>query len=352
MQGIGDCSGATFVAQGLGQFRDALHADQRAGLIPSGAAGLELQWTTDPTHRRTVAISRSEPSTSPFGYGFTISLDRITQPANGSYFLPGDRVTFRVTFRDGQGNRLHPQGSLPTYGEFVRGQIPSGLRYYDGFRLFPTLYYALKHRESNAVVTLSGPTDRLRTPSLMVGIDQFFVPEATVATVAADGFSAVAQGIPPFALTFGGLADPSLWETPVSDLVTFVIPSDALPGTYVVAVKARREFGGEALNRGTTTELQVGTATLSTFVSLTGHCDSCHSGASAFSKVLHGVSDRRACFACHASLAFEPDGALDIRVHEVHDRSNRFPADINACSTCHLTDRPDRRADCYHADGC
>jgi len=249
-------------------------------------------------------------------------------------------VTFRVTFRDGQGNRLHPEGSLPTYGEFVRGQIPSGLRYYDGFRLFPTLYYALKHRESNALVTLSGPTDKLRTPSLTAGIDQFFVPQSTIATVATDGFSAVLQGIPPLAVTFGGVANPSLWETPISDLVTFIIPNDALPGTYLVAVKARREFGGEALNRGTTTEIQVGTAALSTFSPQTGHCDSCHSGASAFSKVLHGVSDRRACFACHPSIAVEPDAALDIRVHEVHDRSNRFPADIHECATCHLTPPP------------
>src|SRR4029453_5106404 len=105
------------------------------------------------------------------------------------YFAPGDTVHLRVTFRDGQGNRLHPLGSLPTYGEFVRGEIASGLRYYDGFRLFPTTYYALKHRESNLLLTPSGPTDRLKTPTQPVQVTEFFVPQATIATPAADGYS-------------------------------------------------------------------------------------------------------------------------------------------------------------------
>jgi len=172
---------------------------------------------------------------------------------------------------------------------------------------------------------------------MTVGPDQFFLPQATVATVPADGYSALAQGIPAFSVTFGGTVVPSLWETPVSDLVTFQIPANAGPGTYVAAVKARRDFGGEALNRGTTTDIQVGTTTPTTFSPTTGPCTSCHAGPSQLSHVLHGISDRRACYACHAPLAFEPDGALDIRVHMVHDRSRRFPGNIQNCSLCHLT---------------
>jgi len=49
---MGNCDGATFVAQGLAQFRDALHADQRAGIIPAAAVG--LQCNGPPTPRTAV----------------------------------------------------------------------------------------------------------------------------------------------------------------------------------------------------------------------------------------------------------------------------------------------------------
>jgi hypothetical protein len=52
-------------------------------------------------------------------------------------------------------------GSLPTLAEFVAGTVPSGIRYFDGFGLFPTTYYALKHRKGNTIVTLYGPTIRV-----------------------------------------------------------------------------------------------------------------------------------------------------------------------------------------------
>ena len=67
-------------------------------------------------------------------------------PAAGDYYVPGEVATFRLMFRDGAGTLLHPPASLPTYGEFFRGEVTSGLRYYDNFRLNPTTFYALKHR--------------------------------------------------------------------------------------------------------------------------------------------------------------------------------------------------------------
>jgi hypothetical protein len=158
---VGDCAGATFTAQGLAQARDALHADQRDLAIPAAATRLSLNWSADPAASRMVSLSPSPRSATPYDYGFRISLDPISNPANGSYFMPGESVSFRVTFRDGSGNRLHPQGSLPTYGQFVRGEVTSGLRYHD-FSISPTLYYGLKHRESNMERALSGPTDNLR----------------------------------------------------------------------------------------------------------------------------------------------------------------------------------------------
>jgi len=334
----GDTTGATFKVQGLVQLRDALHPDQ-ARVIPPNAVRLKLSWSQQPAANRTVAVTHRSPGDLPFGYGFQPSLEVLNAPANGQYFVAGDNVQVRVTFRDGQGNRLHPPGSLPTYGQFIRGEVSSGLRYFDNFRINPTLFYALKHREGNMLLTLSGPTDRLKNSSQVLEGDGLFADQIPAATVGADGYTGLAKGIPPFGVTFGGVFDPALWDTPIPDTFTFTLPGEVLPGTYVLAIKARRDFAGEALNRATTANLQVGTVGATTFTSKTGGCNTCHSGPSQIGSILHGISDRRACFTCHARLAVEPDTPLDIRVHWVHDRSDRFRsiADIRNCGQCHLT---------------
>jgi hypothetical protein len=119
--------------------------------------------------------------------------------------------------------------------------------------------------------------------------------------------------------------------------VTLTVPQDALPGTYIAAVKARRIFGGEALNRAAAVAFQVGTENPSAYQPATVHCDNCHKGDTAFGNVLHGVTDRRACFGCHMGLSFEPDNALDVRVHSIHSRSRRFGANVQSCTVCHVS---------------
>jgi hypothetical protein len=151
-----------------------------------------------------------------------------------------------------------------------------------------------------------------------------------------DGFTAVGQTVPPAAIVFGGLGNPSLWSVPVSDVITFTIPADAEPGTYLAAIKARRDFGGEALNRGTTVEIQVGQASATAYTPKT-QCTSCHQERTGFDTILHGIGDRRACFGCHSSLGIEFDNALDMRVHTIHGRSDRFGADVRRCENCHTT---------------
>jgi hypothetical protein len=333
----GDCTGATFVAQGLVQLRAPLQAKRRARTIPPQATRLALWWSEQPAVLRTVPVTHAAPADFPVGYGFQPALEAIDPPANGHFYVPGETVRFRVTFRDGAGRRLHPEGSLPTYGQFLRGEVPSGLRYYNGFALFPTLYYALKHREGLMAVSLLGPLDRLKTPKTTVGLEEFGGTQATFATPGADGFTSLFASIPSNLIVFGG--NPADDETPVSDIVSMTIPREALPGTYVATLKARREWGGEALNRAVTREIQVGTAAPTPFVAKTGPCNTCHTGPSSLPNLLHGLADRRACFACHSSLAFEPDAAIDIRIHTVHDRSDRFAslASINSCGLCHLT---------------
>jgi hypothetical protein len=333
---VGDCSGASFVSEGLIQFRDALDPQREAHPVDPSARALRLTWTQLPSVSYEVPITRVPAHSEPLGYGFDVGLSPIGAPANGLYYLPGESVAFRVTFRDGEGHRLHPEGELPTYGDFFFGEVESGLRYLD-LQEQTRLYYALKHRESNLLAMLSGPTNKLKTPATVVDPFSFFGPQVAFATQAVDGFTAVGQTVPPAGIIFGGFSDPSLWSLPVSDLLTFTIPADAEPGTYVAAIKARRDYAGEALNRGATSDIQVGRSQASSFTAETT-CSQCHARErTSFSNVLHGIGDRRACFGCHASLGVEFDNALDIRVHTIHDRSDRFGASIENCATCHLT---------------
>jgi hypothetical protein len=332
---IGDCSGAqAFTAQGLVQLREAENGAERARALPAGTTKLTLAWSADPHHPRSVDVA-TETSTS-YAFGFDIDVEPVAPPENGQFYLPGDTVSFRMAFRDGSGALLHLPGALPSYAEFLGGTVASGLRYVDLF-LNPTLYYALKKRESNLLISLSGPTDRLKVPRATVAPGSFFLPQVPIATTALDGWTGLAQGVPPFAVSFGGLQNPLIWATPTSDVASFTIPADALPGTYVVAVKARRDFAGEALNRTTTASIQVGTATPTSFNPTTGHCSNCHQGAAALGSILHGAGDRRACYSCHAPIFFEPDNSLDYRVHFVHSRSRRFPGNVNDCSLCHTS---------------
>src|SRR5206468_2774269 len=109
--------------------------------------------------------------------------------------------------------------------------------------------------------------------------------------VATDGYTGVFTGVPPFFVSLGGR---TRWDDPVSDTVTLTLPRDAQPGTYVAAIKARRNFGGEALNRAATTTVQVGTVTPTTFTPATGKCENCHQGPSGFDRILRRVKGESA----------------------------------------------------------
>jgi hypothetical protein len=332
---VGNCSGATFKAEALIQLRDAVDPDRDARTLSPSATALQVSFSQLPGKVYTVALGEQSAGSGDLGYGFSVELEPSSSPANGAYYVPGESVSFRVTFRDGQGNRLSPPGQLPTYADFISGQVASGLRYLD-IQLSTRLYYALKHRESGMLAVLSGPVDKLKTAQTVLDPNLLFAPQAPFATTAVDGYTAVGQEVPPAAIIFGGLSDPSLWSLPVSDVITFTIPTDAQAGTYVAAIKARRDFAGEALNRGATVNIQVGQAQPTSFTPKTA-CTSCHQQRTAFNTILHGIDDRRACFGCHSSLGIEFDNVLDIRVHTIHSRSERFDADVRQCSICHLT---------------
>ena len=328
----GNCDGAEFSVQALVQLRVNKNPSGSAVLIPADAASLELRWSQNPEAVYRVEIRHASDRGTPSAYGFEVGLN-LPAPANKMYFLPGESMTLRVVFRDGRGKELFPNHQMPTYGQFVRDEVPTGLGYYSN-RIDSTVYYALKHREANILVALAGPLEKLRVPKSILNGERLLDPEAVTATVSADGFSGVFTGLPNFSISLG---PPAEMDRPVTDLVTLNVPKDAQPGTYVAAVKSRRVFGGEALNRAGVAYFQVGTASVGTFAPSTGHCDSCHQGVTSFANVLHGVMDRRACYGCHMGLSFEPDNALDVRVHSIHSRSRRFGADVQNCAVCHLS---------------
>lgn len=334
---IGDCSNATsYLAQGLMQFRASQHPEQRARRIPDRATHLKLFWSEDPTRLRQVALRHRRFDDTPYRYGFQPQIEVVTPPANGQFFEPGEGFDFRVTYRDGAGNRLNPAGSLPSYAEFTSDQIDSGVRYYDGFRQVLTVYYALKHREGNNIWALAGPTSKLKTSGRVVPLSEFFTlafSQIPMATVPEDGYTSVFNLVPNPAYEL----DPFLSTQRPTDLVHVTVPAGAQPGTYMLSFKSRRDWGGEALVKAITQEVAVGQVAPTVFVPKTGNCNSCHNGPSSLDKVLHGISDRRSCFGCHAPLGGEPDNRLDFRAHFIHTRSNRFAANPYVCSTCHLT---------------
>ena len=334
---IGDCSVATsYMAQALAQYRHTLNPLLNSRKIRPETTRLLVVWTADPGKIREIGIARV-PKGGPLAGGFHPEIEEVSVPANGQYYVPGELVTFTIRFRDDEGRIIAGDGRMPTYSEFLNGVDESGLRYYD-INIRTTLYYALKHREGNMILTMSGPTDKLRVPQSVVSSFLFFTPlQAQVASVANDGWTGLAYLIPNFGIIFGGLADPAIWDTPISDQYTFAIPEDAEPGTYVIALKARRDFRGEPLNRSATARVQVGTAELTDWEPTTGPCGTCHQGESAIAAILHGIGDRETCFSCHAALDVEPDSRLDYRIHFIHSRSDRFPGDVWECLTCHFS---------------
>jgi hypothetical protein len=116
---------------------------------------------------------------------------------------------------------------------------------------------------------------------------------------------------------------------------TYSIPSNAQPGTYFVTQKGRRVYMGQDIPASTTIEIQVGTTQHTSRTLTVGGCNACHNNDSALSVVNHADDNLANCVACHAPPTFELDSPAYVRVHFVHSRSDRFPADIGHCANCH-----------------
>jgi hypothetical protein len=334
-----DCTGAvSYEEEALVELRYGERPD-RTFTIAAQATALRLSWSLRPG--RPYVIPLTQVAAPSFAYGVAVAIDPITRPrADGSY-APGSDVTFRVTLRDGDGNRLHPPGALPTYNEVVFGANPAGVQYYRAFFDPTTTYWRRKHRERMMMAQLIGPAQRIQPIRTILELDDFLGPDdvQVAGETARDGVFSEVRTFPTAHDLFGGAFDPdhAAWDAPVSDTWTHRLPADALPGTYLMTVKGRRTFLGEDIPYSRTIEIQVGSPVRTEAVLTTGPCDSCHRGPSALGGVLHGNANRAACNGCHVPLGFELEGPIYVRTHFIHSRSRRFDAPLTECAACHLT---------------
>jgi hypothetical protein len=337
-----DCSGAhVFEEEALVELRHARDtaAAQRTFSIGPAVAAIEVRWSRKPGTVYTIPVEQiAAPS---FAYGFAIGLAAVTPPQPDGTYAAGSDVTFELTLRDGAGNRLHPQGSLPTYAEVVFGPEDSGIQYYRAFFDPTTTYYRRKHRERMLMAQIIGPAQSIQPLRSIAELEDFLGPNDTqvVALPARDGVFSEFQLFPPANDLFGGAFDPDHagWFAPVSDRFTFHLPADAEPGTYLVTTKGRRTYLGEDVAATTTVEIQVGTPAHTQATLATGSCNTCHRDGGELGTVLHANANRAACNGCHVPLGFELEGPIFVRLHFIHSRSNRFDAPLDGCSTCHLS---------------
>ena len=336
-----DCSGAkNFLEEGLVEVRNARTANLQSFTLSADTTALKVNWSLHagcPDY--TIPVEQVKNPT--YAYGVSAEVKALTPPRYNGTYAAGSRITFQVTLRDGAGNRLHPQGSLPTYNEVIFGQNEPGIQYYRAFFDPTATYYRRKHRERNMMTQIIGPAQRIQPIRTVIELDAFLGPDdvQTVGTLERDGVYSQFQLFPPANDLFGGAFDPAHkgWDAPVSDTWTYTLPSNAEPGTYLVTLKGRRVYLGQDIPYTTTVSIQVESPKPTSATLTTGPCNTCHSNGGELSKVLHANDNRAACAGCHAPLGFELEGPIFVRTHFLHSRSNRFDAPKDQCNTCHLT---------------
>ncbi|MBY0373271.1 MAG: hypothetical protein K2Q23_04705, partial [Bryobacteraceae bacterium] len=136
----GDCTGASFTAQALVQWRFAQDVARVGRPVPPSTRQFRLFWSEQPGRTRSVDVRFEAEDKIPYGYGLQPRLEVASRPRNGLFFQPGEDVTVRMTLLDAAGRRLHEPGTLPSYGQFLRGEIPSGIQYFNFTRTSQTYY--------------------------------------------------------------------------------------------------------------------------------------------------------------------------------------------------------------------
>jgi len=333
-----DCSTATsFMEEALVELRYA--GGPHPGFqLDSATTQLRVTWTANSNRRYTIPITQIANPT--WDYGFGIDLRVTTPPLPNGTYAPGTTLQVQFTLRDGSGKRLHEPGALPSFLDYLTGNDPAGIDYWNVNEKVMT-YYRRKHKEKQMVVAIDGPVQD--TQPARETLDFFGQIVTTTdgslitATNAANGFFGAAAAVPSWKTLVG--IEPI--DAPVRDTVAFTLPADAKPGTYKIVMKARRSYLGEELPRAATLAIQVGTTQATSKTYSTGRCAACHNGDSKLPRMNHGLDldQRDVCTTCHVPLPFEPEGPVYVRSHFIHSRTDRLNASPAQCNLCHL-DRP------------
>ena len=330
-----DCARATsFQEEALVELRYASGPNPSVALDAS-TTQLRVTWSANHHHAYTIPVEQIANPT--WDYGFVIDLAVTTPPGPGGTYAPGQVLDVKFTLRDGAGTALHPPGALPTFLDYLNGDDPPGIDYWNVNEKVMT-YYRRKHKEKQMVIAIAGPLQDTRPVRDTLEVNGGIVASSDGAVVTArpelNGFFGAAAAVPSWPTLIG--LQPI--DSPVSDTARFTLPANAGAGTYKITMKARRSYLGQELAVSRVIEIQVGTATHTTAHLDTGPCRSCHRGSSDLTRIGHGLAagDRDTCTTCHVPLPFEPEGPLYVRTHFVHSRTERLGAPLIRCSNCHL----------------
>ncbi len=250
------------------------------------------------------------------GFGLDPRL-KLSKPANGKFYMPGETMNLFVDIRDNEGNRLHNAQMLPSGFEAITGKS-NGLLYTQ----IPFLDTLLEY-DMVPAVQIAGPLHKMTPRSNPTEKSPFFGP---------DFFWALVDEPATVRLPTGQHF--MQWPT----RVTRTLPTTAEPGTYVALIKSNRYFMGERTSKLNPFFFQVGQEERTTYPNAVGNCQICHRGVLSLDNLRHGLSvdHVESCKVCHSFNNDLYNRPQDF-VHKIHMSSPRYPSDKGDCTMCHLT---------------
>src|SRR5204863_4459838 len=151
-------------------------------------------------------------------------------------------------------------------------------------------YYRRKHMEKQMVLAIDGPLQSTRpirdTLDFIGAIFASSDGAVTTARPEAQGFFGEAAAVPAWTTLIG--VQPL--DAPVGNTAQLTLPDDAEPGTYRIAMKARRSYLGQELAASRTIDIQVGTPRRTVANLDTGPCRNCHRGGGDLTRVNYAIA--------------------------------------------------------------
>ncbi len=233
----------------------------------------------------------------------------VSTPANGEFFVPGEKVSFTLGIKDGAGSYIHPKDSFPSFNDVLADKA-NGLNYFNALQAG-----VFMEKDNMTSAKVAGPLQDLnlyyeegKAPFFQNSIEPMFM---THPAVAADAL-------------LGGrdVRPPTTWS--------FTLPKDAKPGTYGLYWKVVRNFHGERFSRGEAFYFPVGQPEPTSYPGEIGNCQICHRGQLSMENIRHGfgVDHVEGCVACHTRDNFPVARASQFERH--HPRHPHELAEVRA----------------------